>query len=44
MELRDRRSPRRLQVKMAISQRAPVDGVLVDRVCVGSFYDFFERR
>jgi hypothetical protein len=29
---------------MTISQRAPVDGVLVDVVCTGRFYDFFEKR
>lgn len=32
------------QVKMTINQRAPVDGVLVDVVCFGRFYDFFEKR
>ena len=32
------------QTKMTINQRAPVDGVLVDAVCMGRFYDFFERR
>ena len=32
------------QTKMTISQRAPVDGVLVDVVCTGRFYDFFEKR
>lgn len=32
------------QVKMTINQRAPLDGVLVDVVCFGRFYDFFERR
>ncbi len=32
------------QVKMTIHQRAPVDGVLVDVVCWGRFYDFFEKR
>ena len=32
------------QVKMTIHQRAPVDGVLVDVVCTGRFYDFFEKR
>ncbi len=32
------------QVKMAIYQRAPVEGVLVDVVCWGRFYDFFEKR
>lgn len=32
------------QTKMTIHQRAPVDAVLVDVVCTGRFYDFFERR
>jgi hypothetical protein len=32
------------QVKMTINQRAPLDGVLVDVVCTGRFYDFFEKR
>jgi hypothetical protein len=32
------------QVKMTINQRAPVDGVLVDVVCFGRFYDFLEKR
>jgi len=32
------------QTKMTISQRATVDGVVVDAVCTGRFYDFFERR
>ena len=32
------------QVKMTINQRAEVDGVLVDVVCTGRFYDFLERR
>jgi hypothetical protein len=32
------------QAKMNIFQRAPLDGVLVDVVCWGRFYDFFERR
>lgn len=32
------------QVKMKIYQRAQVDGVLVDVVCFGRFYDFFEKR
>jgi len=32
------------QVKMTINQRAPVDGVVVDVVCTGRFYDFFEKR
>jgi hypothetical protein len=32
------------QTKMTISQRASVDGVAVDVVCTGRFYDFFELR
>jgi len=32
------------QVKMTINQRALLDGVLVDVVCQGRFYDFFEKR
>lgn len=32
------------QTKMTISQRAPLDGVMVDVVCTGRFYDFFEQR
>ncbi len=32
------------QCKMTINQRAPVAGVLVDAVCTGRFYDFFEKR
>ena len=32
------------QVKMTILQRAPLDGILVDVVCYGRFYDFFEKR
>ena len=32
------------QVKMNILQRAPLDGVVVDVVCIGRFYDFFEQR
>ena len=32
------------QTKMTISQRATVDGVVVDAVCTGRFYDFFEQR
>ena len=32
------------QVKMNILQRAYLDGVMVDVVCVGRFYDFFEKR
>jgi hypothetical protein len=32
------------QTKMTINQRAPVDGVIVDVVCTGRFYDFLEKR
>ena len=32
------------QARMAIHQRAPLDGVLVDVTCTGRFYDFFEKR
>lgn len=32
------------QTRMTIAQRAEVDGVLCDVVCIGRFYDFFERR
>jgi SnoaL-like domain len=32
------------QTKMTIDQRASVDGCVVDAVCTGRFYDFFERR
>ena len=32
------------QTKMTINQRAPVQGVMVDVVCTGRFYDFFEQR
>jgi SnoaL-like domain len=32
------------QAKMNIFQRAPLDGVPVDVVCWGRFYDFFENR
>ena len=32
------------QTKMTISQRAAVDGVPVDVVCIGRFYDFFAKR
>jgi hypothetical protein len=32
------------QTKMTISQRGDVDGVAVDVVCTGRFYDFFEKR
>lgn len=32
------------QTKMTISQRAEVEGVLVDVVCTGRFYDFLEKR
>jgi len=32
------------QAKMKISQRASVEGVEVDVVCTGRFYDFLEKR
>lgn len=32
------------QTKMTITQRALLDGVLVDVRCTGRFYDFLERR
>lgn len=32
------------QTKMTISQRASLEGELVDVVCTGRFYDFFEKR
>jgi SnoaL-like domain len=32
------------QTKMTINQRAAVESVLVDVVCTGRFYDFFEKR
>jgi len=32
------------QTKMTISQRAPVHDVVVDVLCTGRFYDFFEKR
>ena len=32
------------QTKMTISQRGSLDGVAVDVVCTGRFYDFFEER
>ena len=32
------------QTKMAIHQRANVEGVLCDCVCMGRFYDLFEKR
>jgi hypothetical protein len=32
------------QTKMTINQRAAVDGVTVDAVCTGRFYDFFAKR
>jgi hypothetical protein len=32
------------QTKMTISQRGPCEGALVDVVCTGRFYDFFEKR
>jgi hypothetical protein len=41
-EVTDRRAI--AQTKMTINQRALVDGVLVDVVCTGRFYDFLEKR
>jgi SnoaL-like domain len=32
------------QTKMTINQRGVVDGVLVDVVCTGRFYDFLDKR
>lgn len=32
------------QTKMTISQRGTLDGVAVDVVCTGRFFDFFEER
>jgi hypothetical protein len=32
------------QTKMTISQRGSLEGHLVDVVCTGRFYDFFEKR
>ena len=32
------------QTKMTISQRGELDGELVDVLCTGRFYDFFEKR
>lgn len=32
------------QTKMAILQRAPLEGIMVDVTCIGRFYDFFEKR
>ena len=32
------------QTKMTISQRAEIDGVGIDVLCTGRFFDFFERR
>jgi hypothetical protein len=32
------------QTKMTINQRAPIDGVIVDVVCTGRFYDFLAKR
>ena len=42
VEVKERRAI--AQTKMTISQRGLVDGVLVDVVCTGRFYDFFEQR
>jgi hypothetical protein len=42
VELRGERAV--AQTRMAISQRAEVDGAVVDVTCTGRFYDFFEQR
>ena len=44
MNLREFSSRSIAQTKMSISQRAEVHGVAVDVLCVGRFYDFFEKR
>ena len=42
VDLNDHRAT--AQTKMTISQRGLVDGVLVDVVCTGRFFDFFAKR
>jgi len=42
VDLNDHRAT--AQTKMTISQRGVVDGVLVDVVCTGRFFDFFAKR
>jgi hypothetical protein len=42
VDLKDRRAI--AQTKMTISQRGSLDGQIVDVVCTGRFYDFFEKR
>jgi hypothetical protein len=32
------------QTKMSINQRGVIDGILVDAICMGRFYDFMEKR
>lgn len=32
------------QTKMTINQRAAIDGIVVDAVCTGRFYDFLRKR
>ena len=41
-DIRDTRAI--VQTKMTINQRAEIDGVIVDAVCTGRFYDFFAKR
>ena len=41
---RARRERAIAQTKMTINQRATVDGIVVDAVCTGRFYDFFAKR
>ena len=42
IDLKDRRAI--AQTKMSISQRANVEGVECDVLCIGRFYDFLENR
>lgn len=42
VDLKDSRAV--AQTKMTISQRGQCEGELVDVVCTGRFYDFFEKR
>ncbi len=32
------------QTRMAINQRAEIEGVVCDCICIGRFYDFFEKQ
>jgi len=42
VDIKDKRAI--AQTRMAIQQRAPVEGVLCDVTCTGKFYDFLEKR